>query len=59
MIVNIVLYLLVLHNLVYLLEIAIILMLFVLLNNLELGILQIVDFGYGVKVNLLYKAVMI
>lgn len=59
MIVNIVLYLLVLHNLVYLLEIVIILMLFVLLNNLELGILQIVDFGYGVKVNLLYKAVMI
>lgn len=59
MIVNIVLYLLVLHNLVYLLEIVIILMLFVLLNNLELEILLIVDFGYGVKVNLLYKAVMI
>lgn len=59
MIANIALFLLVLLNRVFLFGIAIIWILYALLNNLEFETVLIVDFGYGVKVNPLLKVVTI
>ena len=59
MIANIAIFLLDLLSPVFLYVIAIMLILYAWPNNLELGIVRIVDFGFGVKVSLLSKVAII
>jgi len=56
---NIVTYLLVLHNQVFLLEIASVLMSYLYRNNFVFEILLIVNFLYFANLNLSYKVVLI